>query len=138
MLCKEQPSGEVETGEPRRCSEFGRHLVTFDCLPYFFSADTCLTYFLKTQPMVVCAFKRNTAHLNQLNSHRTQTFPKHTRSPTHKINPVRHMLANTGNLCRQGILYLQFSIFRIKNIKHRRQKEDKNLNRNRTQTKLET
>ena len=33
MLCKEQPSGEVETGEPRRCSEFGRHLVTFDCLP---------------------------------------------------------------------------------------------------------
>merc|ERR550532_1191783 len=56
--------------------------------------------------MVVCAFKRNTAHLNQLNSHRTQTFPKNTHSPTHKINPVRHMLANTGNLCRQGLLYL--------------------------------
>merc|ERR1719458_1285719 len=41
--------------------------------------------------MVVCAFKRNTEHLNQLNSHRTQTFPKkHTQSHTQDKSSETH------------------------------------------------
>ena len=54
-------AGEVETGEPRRCSEFGRHLVTFDCLPLCLCRHTCLTYFLKHSPWW-CVLSKETLH----------------------------------------------------------------------------